>query len=108
MFRGGQWFVYAGEVVSSSLKPDEKTGELKASVTVSYWGGSEYLRLDDPDQYGLVKNEGARVVILAQVRSFGERTYASNARVLEVNGQKVQGESFPTTKDEPEKSGKAA
>ncbi len=84
--RGGEFLVHIGEVDRSTFKVDDKTGEVKGSLTVIYFGGNKYLRLANAEQARHIK-EGDTVRVISKTREFDGKISPHLGIVEQVNGQ---------------------
>ncbi|MEX0655452.1 MAG: hypothetical protein WD151_15115 [Phycisphaeraceae bacterium] len=94
MKTGGKSFVIEGSVERLGKRNNnQNTGEATQAFTVTYWGGNDYVRVDQ-SQAGLVK-VGAWLKMLAPVIEITDRetnstnTFAGTARIVEVDGKPV-------------------
>ncbi len=90
--RGGLGVLVAGEAKGFRRGTvDKETGEAKpASGSIVFMGDTQYLRLAD-DQTGLADKlkDGVWVVAQGELRSFKDSSYASNFRIVSIDGKGV-------------------
>ncbi|MEM1107117.1 MAG: hypothetical protein AAGH99_00315 [Planctomycetota bacterium] len=83
---GGQSFVFTGMATRVEHKVHKDSGELQGICTVLFVGGDKYVRFADPDDVKAIP-DGAWIKVEANVSEFRDRTFATDARLVEVNGK---------------------
>jgi hypothetical protein len=80
-------FVFEGEVADAPrVTADDKTGEVKASVNLAFFGGSQYIRLADVSQAKRL-SRGSWVRVECGVRAFKDNCYAGSGTITHIDGK---------------------
>ena len=86
----GGFLRYQAEGIISGTYRKEENGELKyESINLDRMGGSEFIKLADPNQAKLV-GEGMMVTVEGTIQEFRSGKSLSPARITSINGEVVK------------------